>query len=236
MSQQQQQQHASSDSSTKRVEPPVWFDLTEISPNQALLDIEKFTNRFESIKDTNFVGQLYDGVNAHYSHYGFSPVIIGYIPAPPKSSSNSQDVIKKVIGSQGYWLKKTTHDCGVHFIWYEPVLNNFLFWAPDRYSIVRAMKALRWRLIKYWEFSYQSQQLVIGEEEDFSDMPALIDLPEKERRAFARSYSCNNNANFEEVEYEEEYNEEDDYNQREADAYLLGQSCNYELEGKRMVL
>jgi hypothetical protein len=224
MSQQQQQQ--------KQVSaPPVWFDLTEISPNQALLDIEKFTNRFENIKDTDFIGQLYDGVNAHYSPYGFSPVIIGYIPAPPKSSSNSQDVIKKVIGTQGYWLKKTTRDCGLHFIWYEPVLNNFLFWAPNRFSIVRAMKAIRWRIIKYWEFTYK--------EDDFSDMPELISQEELDR-IVERSNGCTTMDNveyYEEGEGEEEvYNEEDEYNQREADAYFMGQRCNWDLEGKRMVL
>jgi len=230
MSQQQQQQQ-------KQVSaPPVWFDLTEISPNQALLDIEKFTNRFENIKDTDFIGQLYDGVNAHYSPYGFSSVIIGYIPAPPKSSANSQDVIKKVIGTQGYWLKLTTQNSGVHFIWYEPVLNNFLFWAPDRRSIVAAMKAIRWRIIKYWEFTYQST--VVSKEEDFSDMPSLISPEESDRRIIGRSSGCTtmDNVEYYEEGEEEVYNEEDEYNQREADAYFMGQRCNWELEGKRMVL
>jgi len=230
MSQQQQQQQQVS-------APPVWFDLTEISPNQALLDIEKFTNRFENIKDTDFIGQLYDRVNAHYGPYGFSSVIIGYIPAPPKSSANSQDVIKKVIGTQGYWLKLTTQNSGVHFIWYEPVLNNFLFWAPDRRSIVAAMKAIRWRIIKYWEFTYQNT--IAEDDDDCADMPELISQEELDR-IIERSNGCTTMDNveyYEEGEGEEEvYNEEDEYNQREADAYFMGQRCNWDLEGKRMVL
>ena len=232
MSQQQQQQQKQFSA------PPVWFDLTEISPNQALLDIEKFTNRFENIKDTDFIGQLYDGVNAHYGPYGFSSVIIGYIPAPPKSSANSQDVIKKVIGTQGYWLKLTTQNSGVHFIWYEPVLNNFLFWAPDRRSIVAAMKAIRWRIIKYWEFTYQNT-IAKEEDDDCADMPELISQEELDR-IIERSNGCTTMDNveyYEEGEGEEEvYNEEDEYNQREADAYFMGQRCNWDLEGKRMVL
>ena len=233
-----QQQQFSASTSNERREPPVWFDLSEITPKQAFEDMECFTNKFNSITDKIFVDDLCKRLSDHYyGPYGSTPVIIGYIPAPPKSNLNSQDVIKKVIGSQGYWLKRTTQNSNAHFIWYDPALNNFLFWAPNRHSIVRAMKAIRWRIMKYWEFSYhQPTRRVDEDDDDCADMPELIDSSEKERREFGRSYSCNG---VEDVEYygeEEAYNEEDDYNQSEADAYFMGQRCNWALEGKRMVL
>ena len=79
-------------------------------------------------------------------------IIVGYIPAPPRTQPNHFDVVKQVIGTHGNWLKKTTETCGVHLIWYDSTLNNFLFWAPNRMTIVRAMNAIRWRVIKYYEF------------------------------------------------------------------------------------
>lgn len=173
-----QQQFSTKDSSssandmtTTRREPPIWFDLTEISPDVAMKDMQTITDQFKSITDMDFLEQLYSGIRSHYTYYGVKPVIIGYIPAPPKSNPNSNDVVKKVIGTKGYWLKVTTENCGVHFIWYEPSMNYFLFWAPDRASIVRAMKAIRRRIIKYWEFKYQTVEY---EEDEYADIPDLV--------------------------------------------------------------
>ena len=133
-------------------QPPVWFDLSEIDPNQALIDIRKFTGNFARLKDEDFKAQFDENINRHFGAVN-KPVIIGYIPAPPKNNDKNIDVVKKVIGANGYWLKKTTENSGVHMIWYDMDLNNFLFWAPNRFTISRAMKAIRWRLIKFYEHS-----------------------------------------------------------------------------------
>ena len=133
-------------------QPPVWFDLSEIDPNQALIDIRKFTGNFARLKDQDFKAQFDENINRHFGAVN-KPVIIGYIPAPPQTNNKNIDVVKKVIGANGYWLKKTTENSGVHMIWYDMELNNFLFWAPNRFTISRAMKAIRWRLIKFYEHS-----------------------------------------------------------------------------------
>ena len=134
-------------------QPPTWFDLSEIDPNQALIDIRHFTHNFEGMHDVDFRERFDNSINRHFGRVN-KPVIIGYIPAPPKTNANNIDVVKKIIGQNGYWLKKTTENCGVHFIWYDSTLNNFLFWAPNRFTISKAMNAIRWRLIKYYEFTF----------------------------------------------------------------------------------
>ena len=136
---------------SSRSQPPVWFDLSEIDPNQALIDIRRFTNNYEGFKHTEFMEKFDESINRHFG-YKNRPVIVGYIPAPPNTNKNNINVVKKVIGSRGYWLKKTTEDCDVHFIWFDIGLNNFLFWGPTRKATSRAMKAIRWRITKYYEY------------------------------------------------------------------------------------
>jgi hypothetical protein len=140
---------ASTTSAAQR-EPPNWFELNELIPMQALSDIRYFAKNFAGMKDLHFK-ETFDAkvISMHYTRNGecIKPVITGYIPAP--SVSNSDFIIQKVIGHEGYWLKYTTEICRVHFIWYEPRLNAFLFWAPNKYSIVRAMNAIRKRIIKH---------------------------------------------------------------------------------------
>lgn len=158
-------------------QPPVWFDLSEIDPNQALIDIRHFTNNFASLKDQDFKASFDASINRHFG-YRNRPVIIGYIPAPPRTNKNNIDVVKKVIGSSGFWLKKTTELSGVHFIWYDTDLNNFLFWAPNRKTISDAMKAIRNRLIKFYEYSLTittpvTSHLHDGIGDDFLEFPPL---------------------------------------------------------------
>ena len=95
-------------------QPPTWFDLSEIDPNQALIDIRHFTHNFEGMHDVDFRERFDNSINRHFGRVN-KPVIIGYIPAPPKTNANNIDVVKKIIGQNGYWLKKTTENCGVHF-------------------------------------------------------------------------------------------------------------------------
>ena len=161
-------------------QPPTWFDLSEIDPNQALIDIRHFTNDFGSMHDVDFRERFDNSINRHFGYVN-KPVIIGYIPAPPKTNANNIDVVKKIIGQNGYWLKKTTENCGVHFIWYDSTLNNFLFWAPNRFTISKAMNAIRWRLMKYYEFTFtrktpanDSIYYQDGFGDGFDELPPLI--------------------------------------------------------------
>lgn len=163
-------------------QPPTWFDLSEIDPNQALIDIRHFTHNFEGMHDVDFRERFDNSINRHFGRVN-KPVIIGYIPAPPKTNANNIDVVKKIIGQNGYWLKKTTENCGVHFIWYDSKLNNFLFWAPNRFTISKAMNAIRWRLIKYYEFTFTRTTPLVNADaiyyhdgigDGFDELPPLI--------------------------------------------------------------
>jgi len=158
---------------------PNWFPLSELSSTDALRDISYFTNGFQNLKaDAGFVEQLYNKILRKPT------CIVGYLMAPPLAQPNTVDVLKKVIGQNGYFLKFTTTNCGIYFIWYNPTLNNLLFWAPNRFTIIKAMKVIRSRLLKYKDFSFSAQVkntsslLPNGneqdEEDEYAGMPDLV--------------------------------------------------------------
>jgi hypothetical protein len=142
------------------IQPPVWFDLREVKPEYAFIHMKSITDNFNGI-DENFLDNLHVNFCDSHSHqYNSPPVIFGYIPAPPTEiDSDSCVATKRVIGTNGHWLKVTTEKSGVHMIWYDKTSNNFLFWAPNRYTIVQAMKVIRNRIIKYHEFKYENNEV-----------------------------------------------------------------------------
>ena len=166
------------------------YTLTEITPGQALRDLSYFTNGFQSLKaDPKFIVNLHQRILLLRKN-----VTVGFLPAPPKDLANYLDVIKKVIGPQGYWMKKTTDNCKVLFIWYDPTLNNFLFWAPNKFTIVKAMNAIRYRLTKYADFNFTDTKTTaalinnggvavpdyadVDDEGDYAGMPELVSFSE----------------------------------------------------------
>jgi hypothetical protein len=144
----------STKSAMQSIQPPTWFDLREVNPVKAFEDIKYYTDDLNGV-DQPFINKFNDQFcNSHYStpYYLSAPVVFGYIPAPPNTINAGSDIIKKVIGSNGHWFKVTTEKSGVHMIWYDKCSNNFLFWAPNRNTIYKAMKAIRARIIKCCEF------------------------------------------------------------------------------------
>jgi|688.fasta_scaffold1199985_1 hypothetical protein len=140
--------------STSTIMPPTYFDLKYVHPSQALSDIRDLTNNYTGIKDDGFVENFNENMEWHFETN--TNVMFGYIPAPPESYPNRSDIIKKVIGENGHWLKTTTEKAGIHFIWYDKARNNFMFWGPNYYTISRAMNAIRWRIIKYGNFKFDN--------------------------------------------------------------------------------
>lgn len=118
------------------------FPLSEIPSGQALRDLHQFTQGFHSLLKAGqgaYVNDLHQQILMRHT------TIVGYLEA----ASYKPDVLKKVIGANGYYLKLTTTQCGIYFIWYDSVLKNVLFWAPNRFTIIKAMKIIRSRLRKY---------------------------------------------------------------------------------------
>jgi hypothetical protein len=114
-----------------------------------------------------------------------SPIVFGYIPAPPNA-----DATRMVIGKDGHFFKMTTACCNVYFIWHEMETNTFLFWGPSIFKTVKAMNSIRWRIFKYYEKygngksesnkqdendSKQDENDSNQEDDDdYADMPKLI--------------------------------------------------------------
>ena len=71
-------------------------------------------------------------------------VVAGALPAPCRL-----DVLRGVIGKNGYFFKRTTETWKVFFIWHDVLSNTFIFWGPNTKSVVRAMDAIRWRIRKF---------------------------------------------------------------------------------------
>ena len=153
------------------------FPLSEIPSSQALRDLHQFTQGFHSLLKAGqgaFVNDLHQQILMRYT------TIVGYLEA----TTYTPDVLKKVIGANGYYLKLTTTQCGIYFIWYDPVLTNLLFWAPNRFTIIKAMKIIRSRLRKYSaalappsipDASQEAQaQAQDDNDDEYADMPGLI--------------------------------------------------------------
>jgi len=123
----------------------------------------------------------------HMNHDGKAnknPIVFGYIPAPPNVT-----VMKKVIGIDGYFFKKTTVVCGIYFIWHDRETNMFLFWGPSTINVVKALNSIRWRICKcYTEMesittsnNYRStspspshHSMLENDDSDDDDLPDLI--------------------------------------------------------------
>ena len=142
--------------------PPMWYDLRAIDPRQALEEIKIYSHDLNAL-DEEFRKEFIEKMAWHFRLDCIMPVFIGYIPAPPLSCANRSDILKKVIGERGFWLKTTTENSGAHFIWFDKNSNKFLFWAPTEYSIIHAISSIRWRITKYFEFKYPVNLQVIDD-------------------------------------------------------------------------
>ncbi len=122
----------------KVIMPPTWFNLTKISAYEMLSQISYLTNHFRDLPQEVAQWIMYDANCRQFSSFGS-------IPAPP-----SIDLVKQIIGIDGYYLKLTTQKCLVDFIWHDRVRNEFQFWG-DYQCCVKAMNAIRYRICKYVE-------------------------------------------------------------------------------------
>jgi hypothetical protein len=114
----------------------VHFELSFQSPGEALTTIGHVTDNFQKISP-----DVAAWVNSSIRTHQF--VTYGYLPAP-----TSNDAVKIIIGQDGFYLKLTTQTTGINFIWHDRHKNIFMFWG-NRYSVVKAMHAIRNRIEKY---------------------------------------------------------------------------------------
>ncbi len=143
------------------IAPPMRYELRQFMPSDACEQIEVFTQHDTNV--TDYVKQLKERLLQRAK-----PITFGYIPAPP-----DVDIIKQVIGSDGYFFKMTTTLCGVDFIWHNQTTKMFYFWGPTTFSVVKALNSIRWRIQKFYDTKASA-----AFDEDFSNMPKLLSTAE----------------------------------------------------------
>ena len=80
--------------------------------------------------------------------YFNAPTSFGVLPTEIPSGISRQ-VVKMVIGESGFYLKKTTFETGVDFIWVDFGTNIFLVWGENHRCVYNALSAIKWRVNKY---------------------------------------------------------------------------------------
>jgi hypothetical protein len=116
--------------------PPMRYPLTKLGCFETIMNIVELTHGLKDLPKDVARAIEKDVCSREFSYYGF-------IPAPP-----SVDMVKQIIGIDGYYLKVTTKNTGVSFIWHDRQKNEFQFWG-DYQNCIRAMNEIRYRICKY---------------------------------------------------------------------------------------
>jgi hypothetical protein len=153
------QQESAMQPKTKVVVPPMRYQLSKLSRFEALTQISSLTHNF-----CDLPSGLVNWIHWDISSRQFTS--FGYIPAPP-----NVDMVKQIIGIDGYYLKLTTTNCGVDFIWHNRTTNEFHFWGE--YSrCIHAMNQIRYRICKVVE-SYKNKPTEHVFQNDINPHPAV---------------------------------------------------------------
>ena len=118
----------------------VWHNLQDGHSPQVLQHIAFLTYGFIHL-DLDYVLKLQDTFRNRQQ-----TTVFGSLPLW-QTLDDAQ--LKKIIGHQGHFLKLTTTTQEIDFIWYDAHINQFLFWGPNKRSVVKAMEAIRWRVNKF---------------------------------------------------------------------------------------
>ena len=158
------------------------YDLMKVDSAAVLVHIRTLVSQSNTSPD--FMVDLYNKL-IDRTHMNM-PTIFGYLPAPENS-----DLIRKVIGYDGYYLKFTTNTWGVDFIWFDAQKKVFMFWGKNNLCTIKAMNSIRWRIHKQMYLTTlpvlatANTAETIDDDEDYSDMPPLIPCDEVYAAALA---------------------------------------------------
>ena len=126
-------------SSSANTQSNIYFKFTEFNSQDALSDINTYTNNFDPQYDISpeFVENLTTNITQNPT------VLQGFLYAP-----SDPNITRQVIGKGGCYFHMTTQNCAIHFIWHDRQSNKFLFWG-DKYPLIKAMKIIYSRIQKY---------------------------------------------------------------------------------------
>lgn len=135
--------------------PPIHYNLYVWSYQQLKCNIEYL------ILNNHFVGSIHKQ-NAIYflnkvnTEYPYNNCIVGYVPS---SSLIHKNIIRQIIGTNGYFLNKTRNVCNIDFIWHDRETNMFYFFGRERENVTKAMNSIRWRIQKCYTFLYNNKTI-----------------------------------------------------------------------------
>ena len=126
-------------SSSANTQSNIYFKFTEFDSQDALSDINTYTNNFDPQYGISpeFVENLTTNITQNPT------VLQGFLYAP-----SDPNITRQVIGKGGCYFHMTTQNCAIHFIWHDRQSNKFLFWG-DKYPLIKAMKIIYSRIQKY---------------------------------------------------------------------------------------
>lgn len=195
------------------IQPPLWFPLSTVSASKAMVDITNITGNFKDM-DCKYAQSLLMNLMRQNSRGRYETV--GYIPAPPSTMNQSQEIIKQVIGKDGCYFKKTTENCGIDFIYYDQEHEAFMFWGATNFTVTNAMKIIRNRIcrittkqfakpraaqtVTYMQFDADGEHLDPEETQEIIITKTELDINELSSRVNAISV-----APKEEYEFRDEY-------------------------------
>lgn len=125
--------------------PPTWFDLSIVPVAQAMRDIKNVTANSKDVEN-NYTKSMLNNMKREDALKKYKT--FGYIPAPPGSMNNNEEIIKQIIGKDGCYFKKTTENCNIDFIYYNQKEELFMFWGQSVYTVTNAMKIIRSRICR----------------------------------------------------------------------------------------
>ena len=73
------------------------------------------------------------------------------VPYTENSELDNETILKKVIGTDGYWLKLTSEKQDLEYLWYDTKNKNFLFWSQNKNNCERANGIIKSRIFKITE-------------------------------------------------------------------------------------
>jgi len=127
--------------------PKMRYHLEKQTAFETLIQLSKLTHGFYDVPVDFAQWIIADVRSRNFTSFG-------YLPAPLSNS----DLIKQVIGIEGYYLKLTTEKTGVDFIWHDRECNEFHFWG-EHSCCIKAMNEIRYRISKISaEMEVQAQQ------------------------------------------------------------------------------
>ena len=81
------------------------------------------------------------------------------VPYKESPDLDNETILKKVIGTDGYWLKLTSEKQELEYLWYDTKNKNFLYWSENKNNCQRASGIINSRIFRITEEEKANTQL-----------------------------------------------------------------------------